>query len=343
MWAANQLVTIGLRIARVACRTLANCLVVDHPALGMLSAGTRKQARVEAFENSRITSLVCWTVVICGAFSSGWLTSCPERLPGSSWLACTMVTANVVMALSTICTWEGVLLTLVHISADSVMRQNESFRADTEANLAAVIDTLLVVRARVRRCAVDAGQDAKVIPLLEWAWAATAVSQALQVARALVVVDAGTSDRALHIGVSSKSTGAEALWAMVDTPTFGTTSTDTRFQAGLVALLREGVAGFVVFAISVVATALDTLAAAPVVRISYQVVGAVALEAARQVATSGAMRTGSSTVKALIDIFTFVVDTHVACTTMTIFCAFRQGNQATAISRVASITGQTST
>lgn len=117
-----------------------------------------------------------------------------------------------------------------------------------------------------------------------------------------MVVSTRPSDCAFNVGVSSKTTWAEALWAMVDAPAFSSTATDAGLEAGIIALLREGVAGLTVLAVSVTRAALDTLSAASVVWVAHQVVGTAALVAARQVCAGGAVCTRATAVQALIDV-----------------------------------------
>lgn len=244
-----------------------------------------------------------------------------ERLPSCAWWAGAMVAANVVVALSTVRTWERMLVAFVDISADSVRRQNESLGADAEAHFTALVDTLLVFRTRIGRGAIDARKNAEVVPLQEWPWTATAVSKTLEVSWTLMVVDARSSNGTLHVRISTKSTGAVALWAMIHATALGATTTDAGFQTSIIALLGEGVARLVVLAVGVPGAALDALSAASVVGVSYQVVGAAALVAAREVAAGGTVGARAQAVQALVDVFTFLIDAHISCAAVAVFRA----------------------
>uniref|UniRef100_A0A6B0V924 Putative secreted protein n=1 Tax=Ixodes ricinus TaxID=34613 RepID=A0A6B0V924_IXORI len=263
-----------------------------------------------------------------------------ERLSRRAWRARALVAANVVVALSTVRARERVLLAFVDVPADSIVHQNKSLGADAEAHLAALVDALLVLRAGIGRGAVDARQNAEIVPLQERLRATAAISEALKVSWTLVVMDARSSNGALHVGISTKSTGAVAFWAVIHTTAFGTTTADTRLQASVVALLGKGVAGLVVFAVGVPGAALDALTATPVVGVAHQVVGAAALVAARQVAAGGTVGARAQAVQALVDVFALLVDAHISRAAVAVFQALRQGNQAAAIGGVAGVAGE---
>lgn len=117
-----------------------------------------------------------------------------------------------------------------------------------------------------------------------------------------MIVSTVPSDGALDVRVSSEPTWTEALGPVVDTSTLGSTTANTGFEAGIVALLGEGVAGLAVLAVGVARAPLDALAAAAVVGVAHQAVGAAALVAARQVGAAGTVGTGATAVQALVDV-----------------------------------------
>lgn len=296
VWAANQLVAEGARVARVSGRAFAGGLVVDDSAPGVFSTSTRHQAGVVTFQHRDVTRLVVWTVAVSCAFPFRWLTSSMERFASRSRWARAVVAAHVVVTLSSTCTGEGVLLTLVYVSADAIWQENESLGADAEARVAAFIHALLMFGAWVGRRTVDAGQEAEGVPLPEGSWAAAPITETLQIAWAFLIVGAVPSNGALDIRVPSEPTWTEALWPVVDTSTLGRTTTNTGFEAGVVALLGEGVAGLAVLAVGVTRAPLDALAAAAVVGVAHLAVGAAALVAARQVGAGGTVGTGAAAV-----------------------------------------------
>lgn len=302
MRASNQLVAVGARVARVPGRALAGGLVVDHSTPGVLSAGPRPQAGVVTFQHRDVTGLVVWAVTISCAFPFRWLTSSVERFASRSRRARAVVAAHVVVTLGSARTRERVLLTLVYVPADTAWQENESLGADAEARVAAFVHALLVFGARVGRRAVDAGQEAEGVPLPEGSWAAASITEALEVAGAFLVVSTVPGDGALDVRVSSEPTRTEALWPVVDASTFGSTTANTGFEAGVIALLGEGVAGLGVLAVGVARAALDALAAAAVVGVAHQAVGAAALVASRKVGARSAMGAGAPAMQALVDV-----------------------------------------
>lgn len=320
--ASHQLVAIGARVARVSGRALAGGLVVDHSAPGMLPTGTRQQAGVVTFQHRDVASLVAWTVTVSRAFPFRWLTSGMERFAGRSWWAGAVVAAHVVVALRSTSTGEGVLLTLVYVPADAVWQENESLGADAEARVAAFIHALLVFRAWVGRRTVDARQEAEGVPLPKGSRAATPIAEALQIAGAFLIVSAVPGNGALDVRVPSKPTWTEALWPVVDTSALSSTTTNAGFEAGVVALLGEGVAGLAVLAVGVAGAPLDALAAAAVVGVARQAVGAAALVASGKVGTHGTMGTGPAAVQALVDVLALGVHAHISRSTVMILSAF---------------------
>lgn len=224
---ANQFVAVDLRIARISGRALARRPVADDAAPRILSAGVGRETRVITFQQMYVASLVGRTVGVSGTFPSRRFASVMERLSRRAWRACALVAANVVVALSTVRARERVLLAFVDVPADSIWHQNKSLGADAEAHLAALIHALLVLRAGIGRGAVDARQNAEIVPLQERLRATAAISEALKVSWTLVVMDARSSNGALHVGISTKSTGAVAFWTVIHATAFGTTTADT--------------------------------------------------------------------------------------------------------------------
>lgn len=302
MRASDQLVAVGARVARVSRRAFAGGLVVDNSAPGMFSTGTGQQAGVVTFQHRDVTSLVVWTVAISCAFPFRWLTSSVERFASCSRRARAVEAAHVVVTLGSTCARERMLLTLVYVSADAVWQKNKSLGADAEARVAALIHALLVFGAWVGRRTVDAGQEAEGVPLPEGSRAAAPITEALQIPGAFLIVSTVPSDGALDVRVSSEPTWTEALRPVVDTSTLSSTTANTGFEAGIVALLGEGVAGLAVLAVGVARAPLDALAAAAVVGVAHQAVGAAALVAARQVGAAGTVGTGAAAVQALVDV-----------------------------------------
>lgn len=76
------------------------------------------------------------------------------------------------------------------------------------------------------------------------------------------------------------------------------------------------------------------------VGVAYQVIGAAALVAARQVAAGGTVGARAQAVQALVDVFALLVHAHVSCTTVAVFRALGQGNQAAAVAGVAGVAGE---
>lgn len=302
MRASDQLVAEGARVARVSRRAFAGGLVVDNSAPGMFSTGTGQQAGVVTFQHRDVTSPVVWTVTISCAFPFRWLTSSVERFASCSRRARAVEAAHIVVTLGSTCTGERMLLTLVYVSAGAVWQENKSLGADAEARVAALIHTLLVFGAWVGRRTVDAGQEAEGVPLPEGSRAAAPITEALQIPGAFLIVSTVPSDGALDVRISSEPTWTEALRPVVDTSTLGSTTANTGFEAGIVALLGESVAGLAVLAVGVARAPLDALAAAAVVRVAHQAVGAAALVAARQVGAAGTVGTGAAAVQALVDV-----------------------------------------
>lgn len=219
--ASNQFKAVVAWISSVACRTFTGGLVVDCSAACMLPTGSRHQAGIVTFQHVNVTGLVTGAVIVMCALSLGWFTSSMEGLPCSSWRARTVVATDIVVALGTVGAREWMLFTLVNVSAHPIRQESKSLGTDTEARVAAFIHALLVFRAWVGRGAVDASQDAEVVLLPEWSWAATAITKALEVSRAFLVVGTRSGNSALDIGVSSKPARAEALRSVVDSPTLG--------------------------------------------------------------------------------------------------------------------------
>lgn len=303
MGASNQFKAVVARVSRISCRAFTGRFVVDHSATCVFSAGSRHQAGIVTLQHVNITSLIVGAVVVMCAFSLGWLTSSMEGLSRSSWRACAVVAAHIVVALGTVGTGERVLLTLINVSANSVRQESESLGTDTEARVAAFIHALLVFRAWIGCGAVDTCQDAEVVLLPEGSWTATSITEALQVSRTLLVVGTRPRDSALDIGVSSQSTRAEALRPVVDTPAFGCPTADARLETSVVTLLRQGVACFIVLAVGVACAALDALTATSVIRVTHQVARAAALVAPRQVCARRTVRARATTMQTLVDVF----------------------------------------
>lgn len=155
-----------------------------------------------------------------------------------------------------------------------------------------------------------------------------------------MVVSTRPSNCALNVGISSKTTWTEALWAMIYASAFSGTSTDTRLEASIIALLRKGVAGLTVLTVSVTHASVDALSAAPMVRVAHQVVRTAALVATWQVRAGGTVCTWATAVQALIDISALRVYTHISCATVMIFSAFREWNQAAAFLSISSVARQ---
>lgn len=233
-----------------------------------------------------------------------------------------MVAAHVVVALRSTSTGEGVLLTLVYVPADAVWQENESLGADAEARVAAFIHALLVFRAWVGRRTVDARQEAEGVPLPKGSRAATPIAEALQIAGAFLIVSAVPGNGALDVRVPSKPTWTEALWPVVDTSALSSTTTNAGFEAGVVALLGEGVAGLAVLAVGVAGAPLDALAAAAVVGVARQAVGAAALVASGKVGAHSTVGTGPAAVQALVDVLALGVHAHISRSTVMICSAF---------------------
>lgn len=76
------------------------------------------------------------------------------------------------------------------------------------------------------------------------------------------------------------------------------------------------------------------------VGVAHQVVGAAALVAARQVAAGGTVGARAQAMQALVDVFALLVDAHISRAAVAVFRALGQGNQAAAISGVASVAGE---
>lgn len=219
--ASNQFKAVVAWVSSVASRTFTSGLVVDCSAACMLPTGSRHQAGIITFQHVNVTSLVTGAVIVMCTLSLGWFTSSMEGLSCSSWRAGAVVATHIVVALGTVGTGEWMLFALVNVSAHPIRQESKSLGTDTEACVAAFIHALLVFRAWVGCGAVDAGQDAEVVLLPEWSWAATAITEALKVSRAFLVVGTRSGNSALDVGVSSKPAWAEALRSVVDSPTLG--------------------------------------------------------------------------------------------------------------------------
>lgn len=200
----DQLEAVNLRIATVTCRTFARCPMANRSTARVVATGVRYEAGVETFQDGNIASFVIWTVVICGAFSLWRLAAGQVRLSTCPGWANTLKRPDAVVTLSTAGARERHLVAFVDISADSVRHEDEASWTDAESCVCwAVIDTLLIIGAGVRCCAVVRSEDTEEAPLLEGPWAAAVLSETLQITRALMVVHAASGNGAFNVGISA--------------------------------------------------------------------------------------------------------------------------------------------